>query len=211
MQAEFWHQCWDNNQIAFHEPEANPLLVKHFNQLNLSKSDRVFLPLCGKTTSIPWLRSQGFHVAGIELSEIAVQQLFSDLNIVPCISKEENVLRYQSEGIDIFVGDFFELTSEILGKVHGIYDRGSLVALPYQMRLRYAQHLKTITNNATQLLVCYEYDENEMQGPPFSIPLRELKGHYEDSYEFELLETKDAKFVEDGLNIVEKAWFIEPR
>lgn len=32
---DFWHSRWQNKQIGFHLPEANPLLVKHFSALDL--------------------------------------------------------------------------------------------------------------------------------------------------------------------------------
>ncbi|MES1986553.1 MAG: thiopurine S-methyltransferase, partial [Pseudomonadota bacterium] len=52
MKHEFWHQKWEKNEIGFHLPDANPLLVQHFPALNLKPesspkiSPRVFLPLC---------------------------------------------------------------------------------------------------------------------------------------------------------------------
>ncbi|MDP2246790.1 MAG: thiopurine S-methyltransferase, partial [Nitrosomonadales bacterium] len=45
MEANFWHQKWERGEIAFHQHEANPLLVSHIDQLNLEKGKRVFLPL----------------------------------------------------------------------------------------------------------------------------------------------------------------------
>jgi thiopurine S-methyltransferase len=52
MDATFWHQRWDNNDIAFHENETNPQLIKHFDALSLAKGSRVLLPLCGKSLDI---------------------------------------------------------------------------------------------------------------------------------------------------------------
>lgn len=72
MEAEFWYQCWENNAIGFHEKEANPILIRHFEELFLASGSRVFLPLCGKTLDIPWLASQGYKVVGAELSKLAI-------------------------------------------------------------------------------------------------------------------------------------------
>ena len=76
MDPEFWHERWASNRIAFHEGEANRLLVAYFDKLALSPNARVFVPLCGKTRDIAWLRDQGIRVAGAELSELAVAALF---------------------------------------------------------------------------------------------------------------------------------------
>jgi thiopurine S-methyltransferase len=72
MDATFWHQRWELNEIAFHEREANPLLVKYFDLLSLSKGSRVFLPLCGKTLAIHWLLSNGYRVVGSSYRRILV-------------------------------------------------------------------------------------------------------------------------------------------
>lgn len=105
------------NEIGFHEGEANRLLVKYFDALCLAEGHRVFVPLCGKTLDIAWLLSNGFRVAGAELVESAIEQLFSELGIEPEISEVGGVKRYSAKNIDIFVGDIFAVSSEILGSV----------------------------------------------------------------------------------------------
>lgn len=57
MDADFWKAKWEKGEIAFHEREANPLLVKYFRELLLAKGSRVFVPLCGKALDIAWLLS----------------------------------------------------------------------------------------------------------------------------------------------------------
>jgi len=187
MNANFWHQRWELNEIAFHEREANPLLVKYFDLLSLSKGSRVFLPLCGKTLAIHWLLSNGYRVAGSELSEIAVKQLFSELAIEPNITATDQIRHYSADNIDIFIGDFFDLSRGVLARVDAIYDRAALVALPETMRNRYASHLMEITAQATQLLICLDYDQSLLDGPPFSVTEREVHRHYKASYDVTFL------------------------
>lgn len=179
MDASFWHQRWGNNDIAFHKNEVNPLLVRYFAALSLAKGSRVFVPLCGKTFDIPWLLSQGYRVAGAELSKIAIEQLFMELGVQPKVSRAGEVDHYSATNIDIFVGDMFHLSSKVLGGVDAIYDRAALVALPEELRRRYTVHLTAITGKAPQLLICYEYDQSLMEGPPFSISNEEVNRHYE--------------------------------
>ena len=187
MDASFWHQKWEKNDIAFHESEANLLLVKYFKEISLVKGSRVFLPLCGKTLDIPWLLSNGYRVAGAELSKIAIEQLFMELGVEPKISGVGEVDHYSAKDIDIFVGDIFHLSSKMLGRVDAIYDRAALVALPEEMRNQYAVHLTKITDKAPQLLICYEYDQSLMDGPPFSISDEKVNQHYRDSYDLTLI------------------------
>lgn len=191
MDASFWHQRWQTNEIPFHERAANPLLLKHYPALALAKGARVFVPLCGKSLDIGWLLSRGHAVAGAELSEIAVQQLFGELGMEPSIAELGHVRHYRGQKIDIFVGDIFHVSREMLGPVDAVYDRAALVALPEEMRQRYAAHLTEITAHALQLLICYEYDQSALAGPPFSVGSEELQRHYGESYQLTLLDSAD--------------------
>jgi len=187
MDASFWRQRWEKNEIGFHESKANPLLVTHFHELSVGKSRRVFVPLCGKTLDISWLLSRGCRVAGAELSQLAIEQLFMDLGMQPDIEKVGGIERWSANNLDIFVGDIFAVSRPMLDKVDAVYDRAALVALPEDMRKRYAAHLMEITGKAPQLLVSYEYDQRLVAGPPFSVSNEEVRRHYASTYALTLL------------------------
>ncbi len=210
MEPDFWHQKWEANVIGFHKDEANPLLVSNIEALVLSKGSRVFVPLCGKTLDIEWLMSQGHRVAGVELSVIAVNQLFEGLQLEPNITEIGKLTRYSADDIDVYVGDIFDLTKTELGDVDAIYDRAAFVALPADMRKRYSKHVITITDGAPQLLVTFEYDQSVMNGPPFSTTNLEINQHYQDAYDLTLLTTE---VVEGGLKghceAVENVWLLK--
>ena len=189
MDSNFWLQKWEKNDIAFHESEANPTLVKYFKKLSLAKTSRVFLPLCGKSRDIAWLLSNGYRVAGAELSKLAIKQMFLELGLEPKISEIGKVSHYHAKNIDIFVGDIFHLSRKMLGPVDAIYDRAALVALPKKMRKQYTAHLTEITDTAPQLLLSYEYDQNLQEGPPFSVSQVEIHQHYRDRYNLTPLES----------------------
>ncbi|MEL6231154.1 MAG: thiopurine S-methyltransferase [Cyanobacteria bacterium J06627_3] len=187
MDKSFWLQKWEKNTIAFHRSEANPLLVNHFDKLVLAKGSRVLVPLCGKTLDIGWLLSKGYRVVGAELADMAIEQLFMELGVEPATLEMGDVKHYSATGIDIFVGNIFDMSSKMLGAVDAIYDRAALVALPKAMRNRYTAHLTEVTDKAPQLLVTYEYDQSLMEGPPFSISREEVNQHYGHSYGLNLL------------------------
>ncbi len=182
MDARFWHNRWQTNQTGWHECAVNPLLIAHFPSLSVPPGARVFVPLCGKSLDLGWLLSRGYAVAGSELSEQAVTQLFAELGMEVHISEVGKFRLFRGERIDIFVGDIFDLTREILGPVDAVYDRAALVALPEAMRSRYTAHLKAITGMAPQLVIGYEYDQTVLAGPPFSVTPDELHRHYDDIY-----------------------------
>ena len=211
MDTTFWLQKWETNNIAFHNSEANPLLVQYFKGLSLEQDSRVFVPLCGKTLDIAWLLDNGYRVAGAELIEIAIEQLFAELGLKPTISEVGETKHYSATNIDIFVGDIFNLSSQMLGPVDAIYDRAALVALPRDMRNRYTPHLRAITKTAPQLLINYDYDQTLMTGPPFSISNEEVKQHYGESYELTLLQSTH---MPGGLKgkcaAIENVWRLQP-
>lgn len=183
MEPEFWHRRWEDNNIAFHMEDVNPALVEHFSGLSVPAGGRVFVPLCGKTMDVDWLLKQGYRVAGAELSPTAITQLFARLRIEPAVTQRAGIAHYQGPDIDIFVGDIFQLTADLIGPVDAVYDRAALVALPPEMRRRYTAHLMKLTDRAPQLLLSFVYDQSLMDGPPFSVPLGEITRHYTADYE----------------------------
>jgi thiopurine S-methyltransferase len=142
--------------------------------------------LCGKTLDISWLLSNGYRVAGAELSQRAIEQLFRERGEQPAISAIGQVERWSAQHLDVFVGDIFALSKERLGPVDAVYDRAALVAFPAEMRDRYTAHLTRMTGEAPQLLICYEYDQRVMDGPPFSVSNEEVTRHYAAHYEVTL-------------------------
>ncbi|MFZ1547613.1 MAG: thiopurine S-methyltransferase [Candidatus Nitrotoga sp.] len=212
MNTNFWYQKWEQGDIGFHENKENPLLVAHFEKLNLGKRSRVFLPLCGKTLDIRWLLTCGYRVVGAELSELAIKQLFAGLGLIPEVSTAGKLTRYSAKDIDILAGNIFDLSAEYLGQVNAIYDRAALVALPASLRELYTSHLIGITDAAPQLLVSYEYNQQLMDGPPFSVNGDEIKKHYGAAYR---LKPVEEEVVEGGLKgkvaSTETAWLLQKK
>jgi thiopurine S-methyltransferase len=196
MEANFWHSRWEENIIGFHLPQPNPKLVQFFSKLDLKKNNRILVPLCGKTIDIAWLLAQGMRVVGVELSPLAIEQLFSELKVTPIKSEQGNLIQYCAPQLDIFVGDIFEINLEILGHVDAVYDRAAIVALPDDLRERYAAQLIKIAPKANQLLISYEYDQSLIAGPPFSVTRQHIQTYYQSNYQI----TELARFnVEGGL------------
>ena len=209
MQKEFWLNCWRNNDIGFHEDKANVLLTENFNFIKLNRNSRILIPLCGKSNDIHWFLNQGMSVVGIELSQIAIDELFIDLNIRPTIKNYDHFQHYSAKNIDIFVGDIFDITKEIIGKIDAIYDRAALVALPHDLRTSYSKHLITLSNSAKQLLITFDYNQSQMNGPPFSINEKEISRLYKNTYIFKILQEKDVTQKLKNIAAKETIWLLE--
>lgn len=188
MRKEFWHQRWQFNQIEFNQVKPNPLLLQYFVSLNLKPGNRVFVPLCGKSIDMLWFASQGYDVVGVELSSIACDAFFKEHLIPVEVFQSDTFTVYQSEKITLLSGDFFDLNKERLGNVDAIYDRAALIALPAELRKRYATFLMKLVDTGTpMLLIAGKYNQNEMEGPPFSVDENEVKALYGDRFNIQQL------------------------
>lgn len=195
MKSDFWHQRWQQKEIGFHKDDPNAYLMAHWNSLTLPKDSLVFVPLCGKSQDIFWLAKRGHKVLGVELSEIAVHEFFEDAEILPKITRQNDLTLYESPNISIYCGDLFSLRASHLAKVQAVYDRGALVALPEKMRQAYAAHLINHLPQAIQgLLVAFEYNQTIMQGPPFSVPENEICKLFVGFDEIKKLEIDEIEF-----------------
>jgi thiopurine S-methyltransferase len=138
--------------------------------------------------------------------------LFKELGLEPEIVAAGAMAHYRAKDIDLFVGDVFDLSARYLGPVNAIYDRAALVALPADLRSKYAAHLVNLTDAAPQLLIAYEYSQPLMQGPPFSVGEDELEQLYGAAYQLKLMERKD---VEGGLKgkiaSTETVWLLQSK
>lgn len=190
MNPEFWHQKWHNSELGFHLPRVHPLLQRCLGELSLKAGQTVFLPLCGKTLDIGYLLEKGYRVVGAELSDKAVTELFASLHRQPIITDWQGGKRYQHGDLTVFQGDIFLLQAIDIEAPDAIYDRAALIALPEAMRARYARHLMTLTDNAPQLLITLEYDQQEMDGPPFSVGEPQVKNLYGADYAIASLSRK---------------------
>ena len=97
--------------------------------------------------------------------------------LLAVIAEEPPFLRYRVDELEILCGDFFDLTPDHLAGVTAVFDRASLIAMPPEMRPRYAAHLRGVLTPAGKvLLVTLDYDQARMSGPPFAVPDDEV-GH----------------------------------
>ena len=214
MEKDFWLERWERQEIGFHQDEVNPYLREYWQELHSANGGAVFVPLCGKSRDMLWLREQGHDVLGVELSTIAVHAFFEENGYPPQHAIDGKFDSCTADGIRILCGDFFDLSQDDLAQVSAVYDRASLVALPPEMRERYARHLVSILPPATQiLLVTFDYPQQEMQGPPFAVSVGEVESLYRDHAEIRLLAQLDVlaqnpRFQQRGLSRLHENIFL---
>ncbi len=217
MDTEFWVKRWENDETGFHLDEVNPFLPRFWSQLQAAENSKVFVPLCGKSLDLRWLRDQGHEVWGVELSPLALQQFFSEQGLKPEVRRAGAFEVWETEGIRLFCGDFFELTPELLGQPSVVYDRASMIALPPAMRPNYARHLLSLAPvSASRLLVTLDYEQTQMDGPPFAVSEAEVLALYGDSFQIEKIFCEDIlpeneRFQQKGLTrLDESVYLLQP-
>lgn len=191
MQPEFWHQRWSENQIGFHQPAPTPLLLKHWPALGIPPGAQVFVPLAGKSLDMAWLASQGHRVLGVELSQLAVEQFYAENSLQPDIHETKYGRHYVANGIELVCGDAFALDADALRDCAAVFDRAALIALPPELRLRYAHELYArLPGDCRGLLVTLEYPQQERQGPPFSVQQDEAHALFGGDWAIDLRERR---------------------
>ena len=210
-----WVTRWREGRIQFHVDKVNPILDRYVDRLLPEGSGRVLVPLCGKSLDLGWLVERGHEVVGVELVEKAVEDLFNGIGGSPTISPQGEFQSRQSNGLEVLVGDLFELDANVSGKFDAIWDRAAFVALRPSDRDRYAPHLQEFLRpNGRILLSTISYDGSKMEGPPFSVSANEVHRSFGNSLSVEKLEESintdpNQCFTENGIDrVLEEAWLI---
>jgi len=170
----FWHERWTSGQIGFHEARPNAHLVRWWPTLALAPGARVLVPLCGKSKDLAWLLSQGHNVVGVELSPIACAAFFAEQGLEPTRTEGTDFVTWSCGPITLLQGDIFAL--ELPGTFDAVWDRAATIALPPDVRARYAPHVRAqLKPGADLLIVSLVYDATRRDGPPFSVPDAEIQ------------------------------------
>ena len=56
MDNDFWIERWAKHEIGFHQQQVNAYLRNCWPQLGVPREATTFVPLCGKTLDMRWLR-----------------------------------------------------------------------------------------------------------------------------------------------------------
>lgn len=206
MDAEFWLERWRDGRTHFHQSRVTPLLQKYWPTLGLPPTARVLVPLAGKSLDMLWLAQQGHRVLGAELSQLAVEQFFSENDLTPGVHASAYGSHYTAGNIEIICGDIFKLDAEILASCSGVYDRAALVALPAEMRAHYVQHVYgQLAQDYRGILITLDYPQEQMDGPPFSLQDAEVQALYAAHSDALIIDRRDildkeAKFKERGVS-----------
>lgn len=215
---ELWQQSWRDRNTDFHQTSVNPHLVKFWSSLGLRPSDRVFVPLCGKSLDLLWLAQQGHTVIGVELSPLAARAFFRENRIQASRRRVGEFTLWEHGRISILCGDFFQLGAADLGNIAAVFDRASLTALPDEIRGDYLEHLRKILPAACKmlLLTTEEPEEGETQGQAFAVA-DEIASLYTQAFDIELshvesvFEPNPDPAIKQPVRVEQKVYLLTPK
>ncbi len=210
MDRSFWQERWQRGEIGFHQARVNGLLSRLWPKLALPKDSTVFVPLAGKSQDMAWLASEGHSVIGVELSEIAVRDFFEESGLAPEVTSDGRFEISTVGPFKLYCGDFFNLTAEDLKDVTAVYDRAALIALPPEIRRRYAEALaRVLPRDAVIFLISIEYPDGVLSGVPFSVSQAEIEKLYGSAFDLEILERRDGLTHSENLKKRGVTWLEE--
>lgn len=189
MELKYWIDRWTSNDIRFHQEEYEPLLVRYFSLID---PGNVLVPLCGKSRDMLWLADNGWNVVGVEASPIACRAFFEENALKHREEKHCEFKVFRGDKITLWCGDFFKTCSTDLGCITAIYDRAALIALPPDIRPKYAGHIAKLVEKKSirALLITIEYSA-KIQGPPFSVMAEEVHRIYKPNFDVEEIEREE--------------------
>ncbi|WP_234567555.1 thiopurine S-methyltransferase [Rhodohalobacter sp. 614A] len=211
MELSYWQSKWRKGKTGFHMEEGYPGLATHWKSLGLDHPV-VLVPLCGKSKDLLFLAEHCEKVVGVEISELAVHQFLKENKLEANITSFANFSIYKTGNIEIWQGDFFKLPGHKFPPFDLVYDKAAMIALPPDMRRTYVSKVLELVSVHTQILLhLFDYPQEEMTGPPFSVPVTEVKDYFGKHFTIDILERNELginyykKFQNRGLN----SYFIE--
>ncbi len=181
---EAWTTRWREGRTGFHQEDVNAHLIEHWPSTVGADAKRVLVPLCGMSLVLLWLHEHGHHVVGFELSSLAIERFFEALGVQPETTLQGPFKVHRWERLDLWEGDFFEITPDALPLHDAWYDRAAIVALSPDLRRRYIETIWGLLRpRAPGLALTFAYPQAEMSGPPYSVSENDLRTACQDLFE----------------------------
>jgi len=200
LTIDYWNKKWEEGKTSWHSNEVNRTLENHFDKVvGNEKEQRILFPLCGKAFDMKWVADKGHVVVGVESSVKAVKEFFQDhsleykMDAINMAPRGAQVFSSLDDKIKLFVCDMFDFRSTVAGgKFHGVFDRGSLVAINPQDRPRYAEMMAELVLPGGKILTeCVEYDPTLFSGPPHHVPEHHIREIYSKNFDVQQLARDD--------------------
>lgn len=214
LDHDYWNKRWQDGETGWHQAQVSPSLLAHWQVLGLGGKGRVLVPFCGKSLDMAWLAAQGHEVLGVEFARLPIEQFFAEQQLTPAISREADGVHYRAGRVEIIEADIFAVSKTALAACQGVYDRGALIAQTAEQRARYLHEVYAhLPTGCRGLLLTVDYEQTQMDGPPFAVCAVELETRLGD-WQIERLQRADIlaespRFVAQGVTQLHaEAWLL---
>jgi methyl halide transferase len=168
LNADFWNNRYENNQIGWDLGGVSPALKFWMDQLP-DKSASILIPGAGNAYEVDYLVALGFtNITVIDIAPklvAALKQRFASVNEVT-----------------IILGDFFELE----GKFDVVLEQTFFCAIDPELRSQYVDKMKDLLTDKGQLLGVL-FNRSFIGGPPFGGSIEEYEVLFRDKFEAKFL------------------------
>ena len=218
MEISYWQSRWKKGHTGWHMDTVYPPLPNLWKQLGFNSEVRVLVPLCGKSLDLHWLADHSIKVIGVDIFQKALHSVMQ--KHPESFSQEtiRNFTVYRSNSLELWEGDFMKLPAKEIPPIDLIYDKASIIALPPKKRSKHGQKLMDLCHSSTNILLqTFEYIQEEMNGPPFSVDQKELQNLFGNTFTMQLLHEQSKleelkAFQQRGLSsyLSEKIFYLKP-
>lgn len=181
-QIQFWQAVWKRSSNPnFHAQQVKPHLKQLLATLNIMPGQGIFVPFCGKSVDMLWLQQQGYCVLGVDISKEAIDDFCNENGLQYSETQKNGLLireiKSENAPLTLICGDIFKLQASDVADISVIYDRAGYIAIPKELRVKYANLLANIFPENTKMLLGLFNFENEkpFQGPPHYISEEEIQ------------------------------------
>ena len=214
MEKQFWIKKWIKNEIGFHQEHFNPRLTQFWNQLT-SNSGQVFVPLCGKSKDMVYLKNLGHRILGVEWSKKAIKEFEAEHKLCFETTDIDGFTVFADESYTFYCGDFFQLPASLMKNIKYVYDRAAMIALPTSLRSSYGQWICQNLSHAKIMLLAIEFDNLNI-GPPFSLSKNEIDQTFTKNFKIEnildeKLDINSAVHKGHISYLIERVYFLIPK
>jgi thiopurine S-methyltransferase len=128
--------------------KVNPVLTDHIDRLVSGSNKKILVPLCGETHDLFYLLGQGHSVFGIEGVRQCILNLDARDGFDLTFNPTESLYHTKDFRLQIYCGDLLSCPIEKWGPFDAVWDRGSLIALEYPLRVGYMEIMKKSLQNS---------------------------------------------------------------
>lgn len=145
----------------------------------LKETPTIFVPLCGKSVDLVWLKDQGHaNIVGVEGVMDAIQEFMKENDQLIKFQDFSSSFISVDGRLQILFRSIFDTKSFPKDAFNGVWDRASLVAIHPNDRIKYVQtleHVLDTDHKFNYLLNVVEYDQSIVDGPPYSASASDIE------------------------------------